>query len=191
MWSSANLQRPSRVKQGFPAESLHNKRYPFVKDFFFRFILLGLLPFICLLVLNFKICRQITKLSSFKKDRQSSVILLLVAVVFLVCHAPRIALNMFECLEFERIRACGPPAWSLLFKEISSDLLPIVNSSVNLIIYLSAEPRFRQALLGLLSCQSSYQVTNEEAEADRGNSLTETLAVELKEVEKSKLLIES
>ena len=127
-------------------------------------------------------------MSSFKKDRQSSVILLLVAVVFLVCHAPRIALNMFECLEFERIRACGPPAWSLLFKEISSDLLPIVNSSVNLIIYLSAEPRFRQALL---SCQSSYQVTSEEAEADRGNSLTETLAVELKEVEKSKLLIES
>ena len=117
------------------------------------------------------------------------MILLLVAAVFLVCHAPRIALNMFECLEFERISACGPPVWSLLFKEISSDLLPIVNSSVNLIIYLSAEPRFRQALLGLLSCQSSYQVTSEEA--DRGNSLTETLAVELKEVEKSKLIIES
>ena len=159
--------------------------------FLFRFILLGLLPFICLLVLNFKIYRQISKLSSFKKDKQSSVILLLVAAVFLVCHAPRLALNMFECLEFEQITACGPPVWSLLLKEISSDLLPIVNSSVNLIIYLSAEPRFRQALLGLMRCQSRYMVTSEEEEVDRANSVTETLAVELKEVEKSKLLIES
>lgn len=114
------------------------------------------------------------------------MILLLVAAVFLVCHAPRLALNMFECLEFERIAECGPPVWSLLFKEISSDLLPIVNSSVNLIIYLAAEHSFRRALLGLLSCQAGYQATSEE-----GNSMTETLAVELKEVEKSKLLVAS
>ena len=117
------------------------------------------------------------------------MILLLVAAVFLVCHAPRLALNMFECLEFERIAECGPPVWSLLFKEISSDLLPIVNSSVNLIIYLAAEPSFRRALMGLLGCQAGYQATSEEAEGDRGNSMTETHAVELKEVEKSKLLV--
>ena len=142
------------------------------------------------MVLNFKIYRQIYRSSSLKKDRQSSVILLLVAAVFLVCHAPRLALNMFECLEFERIAECGPPAWSLLYKEVSSDLLPIVNSSVNLIIYLAAEPSFRRALLGLLSCRTDYQATSEE-EGDRGNSMTETLALELREVEKSKLLVAS
>ena len=119
------------------------------------------------------------------------MILLLVAAVFLVCHAPRLALSMFECLEFERISTCGPPVWSLLFKEISSDLLPIVNSSVNLIIYLAAEPSFRRALLSVLRCQARQQGPSEEAEADRGNSLTETLAMELREVEKSKLLMES
>ena len=179
---------PSKVKQVYPAESLQNSR-SVVKRFPFRFILIGLLPFICLLVLNFKIFRQISRLSSFKKDRQSSVILLLVAAVFLVCHGPRLALSMFECLEYERIATCGPPVWSLLFKEISSDLLPIVNSSVNLIIYLAAEPSFRRALLSLLRCQARHQGSSEEAE--RGNSLTETLALELREVEKSKLLMES
>ena len=117
------------------------------------------------------------------------MILLLVAAVFLVCHGPRLALSMFECLEYERIATCGPPVWSLLFKEISSDLLPIVNSSVNLIIYLAAEPSFRRALLSLLRCQARHQGSSEEAE--RGNSLTETLALELREVEKSKLLMES
>ena len=179
---------PSKVKQVYPAESLQNS-ISVVKRFPFRFILLGLLPFICLLVLNFKIFRQISRLSSFKKDRQSSVILLLVAAVFLVCHAPRLALSMFECLEFERIATCGPPVWSLLFKEISSDLLPIVNSSVNLIIYLAAEPSFRRALLSVLRCQARHQGPSEEA--DKGNSMTETLAMELREVEKSKLLMES
>ena len=127
-------------------------------------------------------------MSSFKKDRQSSVILLLVAAVFLVCHAPRLALNMFECLEYEQISTCGPPVWSLMFKEVSSDLLPVVNSSVNLLIYLAAEPRFRQALLGELSCHSRYLVTSEE---ERANNMTETGALELREVEKSKLLVES
>ena len=114
----------------------------------------------------------------------TQVILLLVAAVFLACHAPRIALNIFECLEFDRISTCGPPAWALVFKEFCSDLLPILNSSVNLIIYLGAEPRFRRSLRSLLRCSSS-----EETEVNNGNSVTETVALELREVEKSKLLI--
>ena len=103
-----------------------SREYSLYYQHWTRFIFLGILPFILLLGLNLKIFVQIFKVmminifkvimimrimmlimilqvSSFKKDRRSSVLLLLLVGVFLLCHAPRLALNLYEALDFEGV----------------------------------------------------------------------------------------
>ena len=95
-----------------------SREYSLYYQHWTRFIFLGILPFIILLGLNLKIFIQIFKVimimrimmmimllqvSSFKKDRRSSVLLLLLVAVFLLCHAPRLALNLYEALDFEGV----------------------------------------------------------------------------------------
>ena len=103
-----------------------SREYSLYYQHWTRFIFLGILPFILLLGLNLKIFVQIFKVimiitfkvimimrimmmimilqvSSFKKDRRSSVLLLLLVAVFLLCHAPRLALNLYEALDFEGV----------------------------------------------------------------------------------------
>ena len=100
-----------------------SREYSLYYQHWTRFIFLGILPFVLLLGLNLKIFIQIFKViiiiifkvimimmmimilqvSSFKKDRRSSVLLLLLVAVFLLCHAPRLALNLYEALDFEGV----------------------------------------------------------------------------------------
>ena len=45
---------------------------------------------------------------------------------------------------------CGPPAWALVCSMFSNSLLPVINSSSNLLIFLAAEPRVRTTLHSLV-----------------------------------------
>ena len=78
----------------------------------FRFILLGFGPFSVLLWLNGKIYFQMSRMSGLKQERHYSIILLLIVVMFLICHSPRLFLNIYEAVEFDHVAQCGsPPIW--------------------------------------------------------------------------------
>ena len=148
-------------------------------------MLLGLIPFFLLLILNAKIYHQISRQNSFKRDRNYAIILLMITALFLICHSPRLVLNIYETLQFEHVSNCGPPIWAQIFSIFSNGLFPIINSSANLIIYSYAEPKFLRSLLELLKCRRD----NSEDPVQHHQTNTEQLDIEMKDVEQSKLLI--
>jgi len=149
----------------------------------FRFIFIGLGPFSVLLWLNAKIYFQISRMSGLKQERNYSIILLLIVVMFLICHSPRLFLNVYEAVEFHYVAQCGsPPIW--IYKlTIVSHLLIFINSSTNILIYLVAIPQFRKSILSLCKNEENEQnFFNEKTEVD-------TCTLELREVEQTKLLM--
>ena len=109
----------------------------------------------------------------------------MITALFLICHSPRLILNIYENLEFEHVSNCGPPIWAEIFSIFSNGLFPIINSSTNLLIYSYAEPKFLRSLLELVRCRRD----NSEDPVDNHPTNTEQLDIEMKDVEQSKLLI--
>ena len=75
--------------------------------------------------------------------------------VFLVCHIPRVVLNIQELLMLEDLLQClgelfAPPAWFLCLTSFNHLLLGI-NSSVNFLIYCSLGNRLFVRLNFILS----------------------------------------
>jgi len=117
-----------------------------------RFLLLGLVPMLTLLVLNGMLFKAISIRKTMSNEASYSNILLLIVLIFVICHTPRLALNMYEVLDMQNIEDCGPPFWAIIIYTVSNTLLTI-NSALNFFIYFLAGSKFRRTLLTLLSCQ--------------------------------------
>ena len=76
-------------------------------------------------------------------------------LVFLVCHFPRLALNIHELFNLGEAMRCedrgrpGFSVWSLVLISISHFLL-VVNSSTNILIYCLLSSKFREECALLL-----------------------------------------
>ncbi|TRY77346.1 hypothetical protein TCAL_17433 [Tigriopus californicus] len=70
-------------------------------------------------------------------------------VVFLICHSPRLLLNIHELAIIRKAMACGRsgqktfPLWSLVVMHLSH-LLLVINSAINILIYCYLSSKFRQ-----------------------------------------------
>ena len=125
----------------------------------FRFFVLGLVPMLLLIFLNVRVFIAIHSRKSSSKDTTYSTILLLIVAIFILCHMPRVALNIYEFFDQEQINICGPPVWSMIFHIFSNGVLPALNSAINFFIYFLAGRKFRQSLLNLLLCRDNRQDT--------------------------------
>jgi len=117
-----------------------------------RFLALGVLPFLLLSFLNFRIFFKIFKNSNNIRDLTYFIITLLIVVIFFLCHLPRLVLNFYEAIYSEYIMTCGPPVWSLIFHVFSNSLLPVINSTSNFFVYILAGKHFRENLVKLFEC---------------------------------------
>ncbi len=78
-----------------------------------------------------------------------SIILVAVVAVFLVCHAPRVILNVYEIIVHLNSRHCLAAKkiafWAHLLLAVLGPLLAL-NSSVNILIYAGLSREFKEAL---------------------------------------------
>jgi len=119
-----------------------------------RFLLLGLIPMLLLIVLNVRVFSAIQARKSTCRDASYSNILLLIVIVFLLCHSPRLFLNFYEALWMDREKAsrCHPPVWFDVLHVFSNCLITL-NSALNFFIYCLAGAKFRQGLSDLVCCR--------------------------------------
>ena len=120
----------------------------------FRFLVLGLIPMALLIFLNVRVFIAIHSRKSSSKEMTYSTILLLIVAIFIICHVPRVALNIYEVFDYEQISICGPPFWSVVFQVFSNGILPALNSAINFFIYFLAGRKFRNSLMNLLLCRN-------------------------------------
>lgn len=98
------------------------------------------------------------KMSNAKRrkveDRMAILFMGIVAAFFL-CHFPRILLNFYEMLVIERAMACtaagqrGFAVWAQVLTSVNNFLL-VFNSSINILIYVVFNTKFREAATELL-----------------------------------------
>jgi len=122
-----------------------------------RFFVLGLVPMILLIFLNVRVFIAIHSRKSSSKETTYSTILLLIVAIFILCHMPRVALNIYEFFEQEKLSICEPPVWSEVFHIFSNGVLPAFNSAINFFIYFLAGKKFRRSLLNLVLCRDNNQ----------------------------------
>jgi hypothetical protein len=102
------------------------------------------LPFVVLLALNVRIIGEIRKarrarstMSRAQANEQRTAIMLAVVVaIFVVCNAPAMVSNIMECFDVQAVRLTQ-----------ISNLLVVINSSVNLFIYCALGTKFRRVFL--------------------------------------------
>ncbi|XP_023335988.1 G-protein coupled receptor daf-37 [Eurytemora carolleeae] len=137
-------------------------------SFYTRLIATGIIPVVFLTFFNIKIYQGIKGVRTRMEQngvgsrRQQeaiselnlAIVLVCVVVVFLICHIPRILLNMFDVLHINDILRCEgkyeSPAW---FKCMAgfNHLLLILNSSCNFIIYCSLNQNVKEYLVKVIS----------------------------------------
>ena len=97
--------------------------------------------------------------SSNHSDTTMATLLFSIVIIFLVCHSPKLVLNIYEGIQM--VRDDEPnfwPEWANVLSMVSHLLLAI-NSSINFVIYTARDQKFRQALLLLFRCKKKPQKT--------------------------------
>ncbi len=95
------------------------------------------------------------------KEINTCLVLLCIVLVFLVCHAARITLDVYEFSNLEKIIVCTPwrglPAWVFALTPVSHFLM-VFNSSVNFFIYCLVGHTFRRELCRVFGMDSYSHV---------------------------------
>lgn len=119
-----------------------------------------LLPLVVLNVLNVKLVKALKELNRKRVDMMQSarqkhdnnvtLVLIIVVVVFIVCQAPALANRLMWSFLSECSRDCK--GFQYYFGPISN-VFVVTNSSVNFIIYLAFNARFRQTICESQACR--------------------------------------
>ena len=137
-----------------------------------RLLVQGIIPFVCLSFLNYRIywvmrrrsqlvnrpqiTQQTNGVSTQQKkanEAQQAVVLFVIVLLFFFCHTLRFILNIHEFLTLETLRTaikedCNSVSlWALGGASISHCLMTL-NSSVNFFIYAFTSSTFRDVLTG-------------------------------------------
>ena len=119
-----------------------------------NFLVMTLIPTVVLTVLNIFILRSISQMTQNKSDTAMATLLFSIVIVSLVCHSPRIILNIYEGFFLFAEGHGYWPKWG----NILNHLLLVLNSSINIIIYTARDIKFRQALVKMFQCKSVKSV---------------------------------
>lgn len=116
-------------------------------------IFMMILPLLTLTVLNIRLVKALKELSRKRAEMQSArqqqdnnvtLVLIIVVLVFIICQAPALANKFMWSVLDNDARACG--GFQFYFSRLSN-VLVIVNSAVNFVIYFFFNTRFRQVLV--------------------------------------------
>eukprot|EP00095_Tigriopus_kingsejongensis_P000754 snap_masked-scaffold273_size229271-processed-gene-1.12 protein:Tk00754 transcript:snap_masked-scaffold273_size229271-processed-gene-1.12-mRNA-1 annotation:"fmrfamide receptor" len=135
-----------------------------------RLLVQGIIPFVLLSILNYRIywvikrrreminrpasiSQNVRSASAQKKanETQQAVVLFIIVLLFFICHTPRFVLNVHEFLTLESLRISieqdcnGVSLWALIWASVSHFLMTL-NSSVNFFIYCFMCATFRRIL---------------------------------------------
>ena len=142
-----------------PTQLSYNSTYG-TYDCLSKLVVLGILPFITFSIFNVRIYKEVIKLRKRKEKQESSlcIILIFIVLTFFICHLPRLLLNIHEIWTLEQVKYClhiqitimgGFPVWAILLGYISNVLM-VINSSANLVIYFIIGANMRQQIRNIL-----------------------------------------
>ena len=139
---------------------VYNKVYINVYESALYLIIMLLLPLVVLNVMNVKLVKALKELNRKRVDMMQSarqkhdnnvtLVLIIVVVVFIVCQAPALANRLMWSFLSECSRDCK--GFQYYFGPISN-VFAVTNSSVNFIIYLAFNARFRQTIYESQTCR--------------------------------------
>ena len=129
-----------------------------------RLLVLGVIPFVLLVYYNYNIYKRLTLPSilcqvqptlALRSNQESKArVLIVIVITFIFCHSIRIILNFYEMFvdltpqmhsECATAGKSGVARWVLIASPFS-ELMLIVNSSVNMIIYCCLNTVFRRQI---------------------------------------------
>ena len=138
-------------------------------------VLVLLIPFVLLLILNVQLIRELR--ASRQRMRRNSIsppeqhdenitfVMIIIIIVFLICHTPDRIIQIVHALL--KKQSNGPCPRGLYYAQCICNLLFIVNSSVNFLIYYMFRKRFRR-LLRTRVCGMSGSSQTDEYSVDSG-----------------------
>ena len=131
-------------------------------------LVVGIIPLILLAYWNYNIYRYIKPTPHFlsqlsgqrinhHQEQELARVLIGIVVTFICCHAVRIFVNFYDALYWHDYFICSQdqyfklPLWRMIANPIN-DLMLVINSSSNIIIYCCLSSNFRK---DLLKCKSN------------------------------------
>ena len=130
-------------------------------DALIKIVVLGVLPLLSLTYLNWRIFNAV-RLSSMlvqenhrreqqQKENDLARVLIGIIVLFIVCHTFRVIIEIDDMLTAKTLAVCNqlhlPPysTWSVILDPLS-ELMMVVNSSSNMVIYCCLNSAFRKLI---------------------------------------------
>lgn len=188
---------PRWVPSYQPTELRKNSDYIRYYIMWGRMFTTALIPVLLLVFLNAKIIFDVY-LSNVKVQRFGSkrrflkelnffFIMLVIVIVFILCHTPRIVVDTWEFSHLENINYCQeklnrpflPSVWIQCLMHVSH-LLNIFNSSVNFVIYCFIGHGFRREFFRMIGLSKYTAVKNMyNSELSRRSSKQETLTTSI------------
>ncbi|XP_059098618.1 FMRFamide peptide receptor frpr-18-like [Tigriopus californicus] len=137
-----------------------------------RLMLIGIVPFILLIYFNYKIYQDVkhrnrrqmsmsrhsataTQQARRRQEDNLAIVFMGIVLVFLICHSPRLILSMHEMMIIHDAMKCQAQrlhpfhAWTLITMCVSH-LLLVINSSINMILYIFLNESFRRHFVGMV-----------------------------------------
>ena len=147
-----------------PTELRTNYQYVFWYINILNIAVTGVLPISLLIYLNFRIYLSFKRFIQWRASRTSNkntVIMFSIVILFVVCHTPRIALNLNEFASLERTmeerrKGCYDDSFLVQVALSISRLLLLINSTTNFFFYIFFDKGFRKAIKGYL-CSTEDQ----------------------------------
>jgi len=121
-------------------------------------VVMNLIPTILLIVLNMLIYRAVSRhnsthnqiAASHRRDSTMAALLFCIVAVFFLCHSTKIITNVYEAVQMVQYGTMNEwSAWANVMSRWNHMMLA-VNSSINIIIYVAKDLKFRRALAALL-----------------------------------------
>lgn len=137
----------------------NNKIYRIIYTNVMYFVIMLGGPLLCLAFLNVKLIfalkqRQQKRAEMGRGGYQQDLTLVLIVVIFafMICQTPTFIDHILWTFVSETARQCGN--WHYYYTAIS-DMLSIVNSAINFVIYVLTSRKFRQGLITTICGQSA------------------------------------
>ena len=110
--------------------------------------------------ISVRIYREVSGLRKRKEKQEANlcIILIFIVLTFFLCQSPRLLLNIHEIWTLDQVEHClhvqqtllgGFPVWAILLGYISNVLM-VINSSANLVIYCIIGANMRKQLRDIL-----------------------------------------
>ena len=158
-----------------PTELRSNPLYVTYYINYGKLFITGIVPFLGLFFCNIMVFRQMKQLTRFldqsksKKEYELARVLVVIVLVFIICHIPRLGLNLDESINSENYCHYEPSLWMISCLVINKMFLAI-NSSTNVLIYGCLNKKFRSAMF----CRRN-NTTNRDYTLEETNMATQTV----------------